>query len=74
VRELKYHETLFEVLSKLYEAARLDEARSAAPIQVVDRAVTPDRKSWPPRTLLVLAAVITTVLISAFWIAFREQA
>ncbi len=73
VRELKYHETLFEVLSKLYEAARLDEAKSAAPIQVVDRAVTPERKSWPPRTLLVLAAVIVAFLICAFWMLLKER-
>lgn len=74
VRELKYHETLFEVLSRQYEAAKLDEAKSAALIQVVDRAVTPERKTWPPRALLVLATVVTTLLIYAFWIVFREQA
>ena len=74
VRELKYHETLFEVLSRQYEAAKLDEAKSAALIQVVDRAVTPERKTWPPRALLISIAVFATVLISAFWIVFREQA
>ncbi len=74
VRELKYHETLFEVLSRQYEAARLDEAKSGAPIQVVDHAVTPERKSWPPRTLLVLAAVIAAFLICAFWMLLQERA
>jgi tyrosine-protein kinase Etk/Wzc len=74
VRELKYHETLFEVLSRLYEAARLDEAKSAAPIQVVDRAITPERKSWPPRTLLVLAAVTAAFLICAFRMLLQERA
>lgn len=73
VRDLKYHETLFEVLSRQYEAARLDEAKSAALIQVVDRAVAPERKSWPPRTLLVLAAMVTALLLSSFWILLREQ-
>jgi tyrosine-protein kinase Etk/Wzc len=73
VRELKYHETLFEVLSRQYEAARLDEAKSAALIQIVDRAVTPERKTWPPRTLLISITVFATVLVFAFWIVFREQ-
>ena len=73
LRELKYHETIFEVLSRQYEAARLDEAKSAAFIQVVDRAVTPERKAWPPRTLLISIAVFATLLISALWIVFREQ-
>ena len=67
VRELKYHETLFEVLSRQYEAARLDEAKAASTIQIVDRAVVPERKSWPPRTLLILAAVAAAFLICAFW-------
>ncbi|HMJ62571.1 MAG TPA: Wzz/FepE/Etk N-terminal domain-containing protein [Bryobacteraceae bacterium] len=73
VRELKYHETLFEVLSRQYEAAKLDEAKSAALVQVVDRAVTPEQKSWPPRALLILIAVAATVLLSSFWILLREQ-
>jgi len=73
LRELKYHETLFEVLSRQYEAARLDEAKSAGSVQIVDKAVTPERKSWPPRTLLILAAIVATLLVSSFWILLREQ-
>ena len=45
-REFKYHETLFDLLSKQYEAARIDEARAAPLIQTVDRAIAPDKKSW----------------------------
>jgi tyrosine-protein kinase Etk/Wzc len=74
VREVKYHETLFEVLSRLYEAARLDEAKSGAPIQVVDRAVTPERKTWPPRTLLILAATTAALMLSIFWALLQERA
>ena len=74
VRALKYHETLFEVLARQYEAARLDEAKSGASIQIVDRAVTPERKSWPPRTLLVLAAVTAAFLIFVFWMLLEERA
>ncbi len=53
LRDLKYNETLFELLSKQYEAARIDEAKDAPVIQVVDTAVPPERKSWPPRALLI---------------------
>jgi tyrosine-protein kinase Etk/Wzc len=56
VRELRYHEALFEALSKQYEMARLDEAKAPPLLQVLDRAVPVDRKTWPPRTLLVLLA------------------
>lgn len=53
-RDLKYHEALFEVLAKQYEAARIDEGRSAAVVQVVDYAVEPDKRSGPPRSLICL--------------------
>jgi uncharacterized protein involved in exopolysaccharide biosynthesis len=54
VREVRYHESLFDLLSKQYEAARIDEAKAAPIIQVVDRAVPPEGKSGPHRILLTL--------------------
>ena len=53
-REVRYHETLFELLSKQYDAARIDEARAAPSVQVVDRAIPPDKKTGPPRMILTL--------------------
>jgi uncharacterized protein involved in exopolysaccharide biosynthesis len=53
LRDVKYAETLFELLAKQYEAARLDEAKTAAVIQVLDPAIEPDRKSSPPRAWIV---------------------
>ena len=54
LREVKYHETLFELLAKQYEVARIDEGKAAPLIQVVDRAVPPDRKSGPHRLWIML--------------------
>jgi tyrosine-protein kinase Etk/Wzc len=56
-REVKFHETLFEILSKQYENARVDESYSP-PVEVVDRAVLPDRKDWPPRMILMLLGMV----------------
>ena len=67
-RDVRYHEALFEILSKQYEAARLDEAKSSALIQVIDRAVVPERRSWPPRTLLILGSAILAALLASFWV------
>jgi capsule polysaccharide export protein KpsE/RkpR len=53
-REVKYRESLFGLLSGQYEAGRIDEAKSAPNIQVVDRAVLPDKRSGPPRMLMIL--------------------
>jgi len=53
-REVRYHETLVQLLSKQYEAARIDEARAAPLVQVLDRAIPPDTKTGPPRMILTL--------------------
>jgi tyrosine-protein kinase Etk/Wzc len=57
-RDVKYHETMFEVLAKQYELARIDEAKDAPVIQVVDKAVEPEKKSKPRRALIVLFAAL----------------
>jgi tyrosine-protein kinase Etk/Wzc len=78
LREVKYHETLFELLAKQYEAARIDEAKAAPIIQVVDRAVPPDRKSGPHRTFIVLGCgfigFCIGYLLAAITRAFRRAA
>ena len=57
--ELQYQQTLFDMLMKQYDAAKLDESKDAAIIQVVEPAIEPDRKS-PQRRLLTL--LVLTVL------------
>lgn len=58
MRELKYQEILFELLSKQYELAKMDEAKDGASIQVLDAAIEPERKSKPKRGLLVMLAAV----------------
>ena len=72
LRELKYHETLFELLSRQYAAARIDEAKSAPVIQIVDRAVPPDRKSGPPRTLILITAAVVGLCFGCLWAFFNR--
>lgn len=73
LREVKYHDTLFDLLSRQYEAARIDEAKSAPVIQVVDRAVAPDQKSGPPRSLIILGCTILAFLLGFAWLFLREH-
>jgi capsule polysaccharide export protein KpsE/RkpR len=42
-RQLKFNETLFEILVKHYEGARMDEAKEAVLIQVIDKAIPPEK-------------------------------
>jgi tyrosine-protein kinase Etk/Wzc len=66
-RDVKLHEAVYEALVKQYEAAKLDEAKTAPMIQVVDRAVPAERKSGPPRTLIVLGSGIVVFCLLSAW-------
>ena len=72
-RDLKYHETVFELLAKELEIAKLDEAREGAIVQVVDAAVPPDKKSSPHRLLIVIAVTICAFFVAVFWILVRNN-
>jgi uncharacterized protein involved in exopolysaccharide biosynthesis len=72
LRDLKYHETLYELLARQYEMARIDEAKDSAVVQVLDAAVLPDRKSKPARALIVLGWTGAALLIAILWALARE--
>ncbi|MHB8302259.1 MAG: GumC family protein [Acidobacteriaceae bacterium] len=71
MRDVRYHETLFELLARQYEMAKVDEAKQGQMIQVVDPALVPERKSWPPRTLLTLLAAFLGTMLASFWVILQ---
>lgn len=77
MRDLKYTETLYELLVKQYEAAKLDESRDAMLIQVIDKAISPEKRAKPKRTLMVMLATVLGFLFSifvAFVAEYKEKA
>jgi tyrosine-protein kinase Etk/Wzc len=72
LRNLKFNETLYELLSKQYEAAKLDEAREAAVIQVIDKALPPEKRVKPKRTLMIITATLTGFFFSVLAAFFME--
>lgn len=72
LRDVKYYETIFEILARQYELAKLDEAKEGALIQVVDPAIVPDYKSFPKRGLITLIATFIGLFIGVFAALFQE--
>jgi len=76
LRELKFNETLYELLLKQYELAKLDESRDATVIQVVDKAEPPEKRYKPKRRQMVMIATVCAFFVSifaAFLMEFMEK-
>jgi uncharacterized protein involved in exopolysaccharide biosynthesis len=66
-RDVKYFETVFDLLAKQFEIAKIDEARDTSIVQVLDRALPPERKSRPHRTLIVVVTGLAALLAGLLW-------
>lgn len=64
-RKFKYEEALFDLFSRQYEMAKLDESREGALIQVVDPALPPEWKSKPKRATIALVGTAASFLVLA---------
>lgn len=72
LREVKYEESIFSFLETQYELAKIDEAKQGSVIQVVDPAVTPDKRSGPPRLLIILGGFSAGIVLTSLWIFSSE--
>jgi capsular exopolysaccharide synthesis family protein len=62
-REALVQNKLFTLLAQQLEQAKIEEARDETAFQVLDRAVPPERKSKPARTLMVFLAMLVSLFV-----------
>lgn len=72
-REFKYQEVLFELFSRQYEMARVDEGREGGLTQVVDVAQVPEKKSKPKRAFIGVGASVAAGLVLLVFVLIRAQ-
>ena len=69
-RQTKIEETVYELLTQQYELAKVQEAKETPSVKVLDVAVVPTKKSFPPRFLILCGFMfVGTLLASAFLLA-----
>lgn len=73
LRNVKYHETVYELLAKQFEIAKIEEAKDSAVVQVMDKAIQPDRKSKPKHLLIVILSFLAGGLVALIWAFLRES-
>ena len=72
-RRVKLLETVYELLSAQYETARLQEAKEIPTISTVDPAGYPERKTFPPRLIFMVAGtLIALVSASLLMLLYRD--
>jgi len=67
LRDVRYYETIREIIGRQFEMAKLDEARQGAIVQVADPAIPPDNHSSPHRTIIVLLAAFVGFFAACWW-------
>lgn len=71
LREVRYNETVFELLMKNLEVARLDEAREGNVVQIISSATPPDMKDGPHRSFFLVGGFLLGLLGSVIWVLLR---
>jgi capsule polysaccharide export protein KpsE/RkpR len=69
----RIQEAVFEALTQQYELAKVQEAKETPSVKVLDAARIPERKSFPPRTLITLLIAFSFLGAAALWVFARTQ-
>jgi capsule polysaccharide export protein KpsE/RkpR len=72
-REVQVQETVYNLLTQQYEIARIQEAKDVPVVNIIDAPGIPEKKSFPPRTILTLALTTGTLIIAAFVLLGRHH-
>lgn len=73
LRDVRYYETVFELVAKQLEVARMDEARQGPLFQVVDSAIPPQKHSSPHRSIIVILSFFGSLIASMLWVLIGDR-
>jgi uncharacterized protein involved in exopolysaccharide biosynthesis len=65
--QTKIQSTVFELLTQQYETAKVQEAKEIPSVKVLDVAIVPTKKSFPPRTLLTILGTMLGLAVAITW-------
>jgi capsule polysaccharide export protein KpsE/RkpR len=72
-RQTKIQEAVYETLTQQDELAKVQEVRETPSVKILDAAAVPERKSFPPRTLIVFLCVSLALFGAAFFVMARAR-
>jgi uncharacterized protein involved in exopolysaccharide biosynthesis len=72
-RRTKVQEAVFETLTQEYELAKVQEAKEIPTVKVLDSPNVPEKKSFPPRTLIALLGTALAFSCGVAWVLGRTR-
>jgi capsule polysaccharide export protein KpsE/RkpR len=72
-RKTRVQEAVFETLTKQYELAKVQEAKEIPTVRVLDAPDIPEKKSFPPRLLIIVFGTAVGLAAAAFWVFGNER-
>ena len=67
-RRAKIQETVYELLTEQYELAKVQEAKETPSVKVLDPAKIPEKKSFPPRLVIMFLGTFLAFAMSVVWV------
>jgi uncharacterized protein involved in exopolysaccharide biosynthesis len=67
-RRSKVQEAVYETLTQEYELAKVEEAKEIPSVKTLDPANVPERKSFPPRLLIMFLGVCVSFALGVGWV------
>jgi uncharacterized protein involved in exopolysaccharide biosynthesis len=72
-RRTRIQEAVYETLTQQYELAKVQEAKETPSVKVLDEASVPERKSFPPRLLIIGLVALLSLGGGIFGVFLRSQ-
>jgi uncharacterized protein involved in exopolysaccharide biosynthesis len=67
-RNAKLQEAIFETLTQGYELAKVQEAKESPSVKVIDPPNIPQKKSFPPRLMIMGLGAVVSCFFACVWI------
>ncbi len=72
-RRTRVQEAVFESLTREYELAKVQEVKEIPTVKVLDSPNVPEKKSFPPRTVIVLLGTMLALAAAMTWIVGKAR-